>query len=59
MSEKGKNGNENIVVLVNGRRLNNIDGIPQLLSAISLDSVEKIEILKDNSVFRCSVSLRL
>lgn len=47
-----ENGNENIVVLVNGRRLNNIDGIPQLLSSISLDSVEKIEILKGSGSVR-------
>jgi iron complex outermembrane recepter protein len=39
-------GYQNIVVLVNGRRLNNIDMTSQLLSSIPLESVEKIEILK-------------
>jgi len=39
-------GYENIVVLVNGRKLNNVDMVPQLLSSISLENVEKIEIIK-------------
>lgn len=39
-------GYQNIVVLVNGRRLNNIDMSSQLLSSIPLESIEKIEILK-------------
>jgi iron complex outermembrane receptor protein len=39
-------GYQNIVVLVNGRRLNNIDMTSQLLSSIPLESVSKIEILK-------------
>ncbi len=39
-------GYENVVVSVNGRRLNNIDMVPQLLSTIPLDSIEKIEIIK-------------
>lgn len=39
-------GHQNIVVVVNGRRMNNIDGIPQLLSSIPVDSIEKLEILK-------------
>lgn len=39
-------GYQNTVVTVNGRRLNNIDMAPQLLSSIPLDSVEKIEIIK-------------
>ena len=41
-----ENGYQNIVVVVNGRRLNNIDMVPQLLSSIPLESIEKIEILK-------------
>ena len=41
-----ENGNQNLVVVVNGRRLNNIDNTPQLLSSIPLESIEKIEILK-------------
>lgn len=40
------NGGENLIVLVNGRRMNNIDSAPQLLSSIPIDSIEKIEILK-------------
>lgn len=40
------NGNQNVVVVVNGRRLNNIDSAPQFLAAIPLESIEKIEILK-------------
>ncbi|PRN00679.1 TonB-dependent receptor [Aliarcobacter cryaerophilus] len=41
-----ENGYQNIAVVVNGRRLNNIDMAPQLLSSIPLESIEKIEILK-------------
>ncbi|WP_066407512.1 TonB-dependent receptor [Aliarcobacter skirrowii] len=41
-----ENGNQNLVVVVNGRRLNNIDNTPQLLSSIPLESIERIEILK-------------
>ena len=41
-------GYENIVVTVNGRRLNNIDMSPQLLSSIPLENIKKIEILKGN-----------
>ena len=40
------NGGENVVVLVNGRRMNNIDSAPQLLSSIPIESIERIEILK-------------
>lgn len=36
-----ENGNQNLVVVVNGRRLNNIDNTPQLLSSIPLESIEK------------------
>ncbi|WP_108060683.1 TonB-dependent receptor [Poseidonibacter lekithochrous] len=39
-------GYQNVVVSVNGRRLNNVDMVSQLLSAVPLDSIEKIEILK-------------
>ena len=41
-------GYENIVITVNGRRLNNIDMSPQLLSSIPLENIKKIEILKGN-----------
>ena len=39
-------GYQNVVVSVNGRKLNNIDLTSQLLSSISLDSIDKIEIIK-------------
>lgn len=39
-------GHQNIVVTIDGRRLNNIDMVPQLLSAIPLAGIERIEITK-------------
>ena len=39
-------GYQNIVVTINGRRLNNIDMQPQLLSSIPLNSIDRIEIIK-------------
>src|SRR5690606_1354019 len=39
-------GYQNIVVTLNGRHLNNIDGVPQLLSSIPLASIERIEVIK-------------
>ncbi|WP_281951226.1 TonB-dependent receptor plug domain-containing protein [Nitrosophilus kaiyonis] len=39
-------GFENVVILIDGKRINNIDLLPPLLSSIPLESVEKIEILK-------------
>jgi len=39
-------GYQNIVIVVNGRRMNNVDMVPQLLSSIPIDAVSKIEILK-------------
>lgn len=39
-------GFENIAVTVDGRRLNNIDNVPQLLSSIPLANIERIEITK-------------
>ena len=39
-------GYQNIVVSLDGRRLNNIDGVPQLLGAIPLADIERIEITK-------------
>lgn len=39
-------GYQNIVITVDGKKLNNIDLVPQLLSSIPIDSIEKIEILK-------------
>ncbi len=39
-------GYQNIVITVDGRRLNNVDMVPQLLGAISLADVDRIEITK-------------
>ncbi|MFV0664596.1 TonB-dependent receptor [Denitromonas sp.] len=39
-------GYQNVVVSVDGRRLNNIDMVPQLLGAIPLRDIERIEITK-------------
>lgn len=41
-----ENGFQNIVVSINGRRLNNIDSSPQLLSSIPVASIERIEVIK-------------
>jgi iron complex outermembrane receptor protein len=41
-----ENGYQNIVVSVNGKKLNNIDMSPQLLSTIPIGSIQKIEIIK-------------
>ncbi len=39
-------GYQNVVVSVNGRRLNNIDMVPQLLNSVSLADIDRIEITK-------------
>jgi iron complex outermembrane receptor protein len=39
-------GYQNIVVSLDGRRLNNIDGVPQIIGAIPLADIERIEITK-------------
>lgn len=39
-------GYQNVVITVNGRKLNNIDMQSQLLSSIPLENIEKIEIIK-------------
>jgi len=41
-----ENGYQNVVISVDGQRLNNIDLTPQLLGAISLGTIESIEITK-------------
>jgi iron complex outermembrane receptor protein len=43
-------GYQNIVIKVNGRKLNNVDMVPQLLSSISPSSIEKIEIIKSSGI---------
>jgi iron complex outermembrane receptor protein len=41
-----ESGAQNVVITVDGQRLNNIDGMPQLLGAIPLGNIERIEISK-------------
>lgn len=41
-----ESGYENVVVSIDGYRMNNIDGWPQLIGAIPLGSIERIEITK-------------
>ena len=43
-------GYQNIVVTINGRRMNNIDMVPQLLSSIAPSSIESIEIIKSSGI---------
>jgi len=43
-------GYQNIVVTINGRKMNNVDMVPQLLSSISPASIEKIEIIKSSGI---------
>ncbi len=43
-------GYQNIVVTINGRRMNNIDMMPQLLSSIAPSSIAKIEIIKSSGI---------
>lgn len=40
------NGFQNIVITVDGQRLNNIDGSPQLIGSIPLGNIDRIEITK-------------
>lgn len=42
----GQNGHKNLAIIVDGMRLNNIDSPPISLSAIPLDSIQKIEIIR-------------
>ena len=44
------NGHENILITVNGRKMNNIDSLPQLLSSIAPSAVSRIEIIKSSEV---------
>jgi len=43
-------GYQNIVITINGRRLNNVDMVPQLLGSIPSSSIEKIEIIKSSGI---------
>ena len=40
------NGYQNVVISVDGRRLNNVDQVPQLIGAIPLVDIDRIEISK-------------
>lgn len=40
------NGHQNVVISVDGRRLNNIDMAPQLIGSVSLADIDRIEITK-------------
>ena len=44
------NGYQNIAVTINGRKMNNIDMVPQLLSSIAPSSIKKIEIIKSSGI---------
>jgi len=46
----GADGYQNIIVLINGRRLNNIDMSSPLLSSIPLNAIERIEISKGSGI---------
>lgn len=43
-------GYQNIVITINGRKMNNIDMVPQLLASIAPSSIEKIEIIKSSGI---------
>ena len=45
-----EHGNANIVVRVNGRKINTIDNVPQLLGSIPPASIERIEISKGSGI---------
>ena len=46
----GADGYQNIVITINGRKMNNVDMVPQLLSSISPSSVARIEIIKSSGI---------
>ena len=43
-------GYQNLVITLDGRRLNNVDMVPQLLSAIAPSAIERIEIVKGSGI---------
>jgi len=45
-----ENGYQNIVVTINGRKMNNVDMVAPLLSSISPSSIKKIEIVKSSGI---------
>ncbi|CAI6166530.1 MAG: Vitamin B12 transporter BtuB [uncultured Sulfurimonas sp.] len=44
------NGHQNIIITIDGRKINNIDLVPQLLSSIAPSSIKKIEIIKSSGI---------
>ncbi|MDA3907875.1 MAG: TonB-dependent receptor [Sulfurimonas sp.] len=46
----GNDGYQNIVVTINGRKMNNVDMVPAMLSSISPSSVSRIEIIKSSGI---------
>ncbi len=46
----GGDGYQNIVITINGRKMNNMDMVPQLLSSISPSSISRIEIIKSSGI---------
>jgi len=47
-----ENGYQNIVITIDGRKINNIDMVPPLLSAISPASIERLEIIKSSGIVK-------
>jgi iron complex outermembrane receptor protein len=43
-------GYQNIVITINGRKMNNVDMVPQLLASISPSSIKKLEIIKSSGI---------
>lgn len=48
----GETGHQNLVVTLDGRRLNNVDTVPQLIGSIPLADIERIEITKGSGSVR-------
>jgi len=46
------NGYQNILITVDGRKINNIDMAPQLLSNLSPSSIERLEIIKSSGIVK-------
>jgi iron complex outermembrane receptor protein len=43
-------GYQNIVIKINGRKINNVDMVPQLLASISPAAIDRIEIIKGSGI---------
>ncbi|HUH43041.1 MAG TPA: TonB-dependent receptor [Sulfurimonas sp.] len=46
------NGYQNILITVDGRKINNVDMVPQLLLGISPASIERLEIIKSSGIVK-------